>query len=103
MLTGHDDLPTRFTWHTSADLVAGLASDRPGDMVGYATRVALRELGRRAQFLDGPLDLLAISSSSTSRPRVRVTKRAQLESVKTEVNVALALPRISPTVALWGV
>ena len=27
-------------------------------MVGYATRVALRELGRRAQFLDGQLERL---------------------------------------------
>ena len=27
-------------------------------MPGYATRVALRELGRRAQFLDGQLDRL---------------------------------------------
>ena len=31
---------------------------RPGDVVGYATRIALRELGRRAEFLDGQLDRL---------------------------------------------
>jgi transposase len=31
---------------------------RPGDVPGYATRVALRELGRRAQFLDAQLDRL---------------------------------------------
>ena len=43
-----------------AALVAGLASlrPRPGDVVGYATRIALRELGRRAQFLDGQLERL---------------------------------------------
>ena len=43
-----------------AALVAGLAAlrPRPGDVAGYATRVALRELGRRAQFLDGQLDRL---------------------------------------------
>ena len=37
--------------------MAGTASlrPRPGDVVGYATRVALRELGRRAEFLDGQL------------------------------------------------
>ena len=31
---------------------------RPGSTVGYATRIALRELGRRAQFLDGQLERL---------------------------------------------
>jgi len=52
LLTGPDDLRTRFTRHTPAALVAGLASlrPRPGDVAGYAVRVALRELGRRAQF-----------------------------------------------------
>ena len=46
--------------HAPAALVTELASlrPRPGDVVGYATRVALRELGRRAQFLDGQLDRL---------------------------------------------
>jgi transposase len=55
VLTGPDDLRARFTGHTPAALVAGLASlrPRPGSTVGYATRVALRELGRRAEFLDG--------------------------------------------------
>ena len=39
---------------------AGLASlrPRPGDVVGYATRIALRELGRRAEFLDSQLGRL---------------------------------------------
>jgi Transposase IS116/IS110/IS902 family len=43
-----------------AALVAQTAAlrPRPGDVVGYATRVALRELGRRAQFLDGQLGRL---------------------------------------------
>ncbi len=31
---------------------------RPGDVVGYATRIALRELGRRTQFLDQQLERL---------------------------------------------
>ena len=55
VLTGPDDLRERFTGHTPAALVAALASlrPRPGSTVGYATRVALRELGRRAEFLDG--------------------------------------------------
>jgi transposase len=61
VLTGPDDLRARFARHTPAALVAGLASlrPRPGDVVGYATRVALRELGRRAEFLDGQLERLS--------------------------------------------
>ena len=60
LLTGPDDLRARFTRHTPAALVTGLASlrPRPGDVAGYAVRVALRELGRRAQFLDGRLQRL---------------------------------------------
>jgi transposase len=60
VLTGPDDLRARFARHATAALVAGLASlrPRPGDVVGYATRVALCELGRRAQFLHSQLDRL---------------------------------------------
>ena len=60
ILTGPEDLRARFAQHTVAALVAETAAlrPRPGDVVGYATRVALRELGRRAQFLDGQLDRL---------------------------------------------
>ena len=60
VLTGPDDLRTRFAGHTAAALVAGIASlrPRPGDVPGYATRIALRELGRRAEFLDGQLERL---------------------------------------------
>ena len=52
VLTGPDDLWARFTGHTAAALVAELASlrPRPGSTVGYVTRIALRELSRRAQF-----------------------------------------------------
>jgi transposase len=57
VLTGPDDLRVRFAQHTTAKLVTGLAvlRPRPGEVVGYATRVALRELGRRAEFLDDQL------------------------------------------------
>ncbi|HSS92183.1 MAG TPA: IS110 family transposase [Streptosporangiaceae bacterium] len=57
VLTGPDDLRDRFAKHTAAGLVTELASlrPRPGDTVGYATRIALRELGRRATFLGGQL------------------------------------------------
>jgi transposase len=58
--TGPDDVRTRFAQHSSAALVAETASlrPRPGDTVGYATRVALRELGRRAEFLADQIDRL---------------------------------------------
>ncbi|HEV8280060.1 MAG TPA: IS110 family transposase [Streptosporangiaceae bacterium] len=60
VLTGPDDIRVRFTGHTAGGLVAELAAlrPRPGDVVGYATRIALRELGRRAEFLDGQLGRL---------------------------------------------
>ena len=60
VLTGPDDLRARFARHTPAALITGLASlrPRPGDVAGHATRIALRELGRRAQFLDGQLQRL---------------------------------------------
>ena len=53
VLTGPDDLRARFAAHPPAALAAGLASPRPrpgGGAAGHATRVALREPGRRAQF-----------------------------------------------------
>jgi transposase len=57
LVTGPDDLRARFSRHTPADLAAELAAlrPRPGEVVGYATRIALRELGRRAGFLDAQL------------------------------------------------
>jgi transposase len=60
LVTGPDELRARFARHAADDLVAGLASlrPRPGDTVGYATRMALRELGRRTQFLDAQLERL---------------------------------------------
>jgi len=60
IVTGPDDLRARFARHTAAGLVSELAAlrPRPGATVGYATRIALRELGRRAEFLDGQLGRL---------------------------------------------
>src|SRR5215831_11418967 len=57
IITGPDDLRARFARHAPADLVAELAAlrPRPGSMVRYHTLLSLRELGRRAQFLDGQL------------------------------------------------
>jgi len=55
ILTGPDDLRARFARHSAPALVTAIAAlrPRPGDIPGYATRVALRELGQRAVFLDG--------------------------------------------------
>ncbi len=60
VLTGPDDLRARFTRQSPAALVAGIARlrPRPGDVVGYAVRIALRELGRRAEFPGGQLECL---------------------------------------------
>jgi transposase len=60
ILTGPDDLRARFSQHTPAGLVAELAvlRPRPGAVVSYATRIALRELGRRAHFPGGQLERL---------------------------------------------
>jgi transposase len=60
ILTGPDDIRARFTSHTPAGLVAGLAvlRPRPGSIVRYHTLLSLRELGRRAEFLDGQLSRL---------------------------------------------
>jgi transposase len=60
VLTGPDDIRARFAKHTAAGLVAELAAlrPRPGAVVGYATRIALRELGRRAEFPGGQLERL---------------------------------------------
>jgi transposase len=76
IVTGPGELRARFARHTAARLVAGLAALRPrpgGDVPGYATRVALRELGRRAQFLDaqaGRLDELIIPLVTGRAPRL---------------------------------
>jgi transposase len=60
ILTGPDDLRARFAAHTAVELTAEIASLRPhpGEVVGYSTRFALRELGRRVEFLDTQLDRL---------------------------------------------
>jgi transposase len=60
IVTGPEDLRARFAGHATADLVTDLASlrPRPGAVVGYHTRIALRELGRRAEFLDSQIACL---------------------------------------------
>ncbi len=60
IVTGPGDLRTRFARHTVTALVSELAAlrPRPGGAVSYATRIALRELGRRAEFPGGQLERL---------------------------------------------
>ncbi len=63
----------RFARHTAAQLAAGLAAlrPRPGKVPGYATRAALRELGRRARFPDaqtGQLDELIVPLVTARAP-----------------------------------
>jgi transposase len=60
VVTGPDDLRARFERHSTDALAADLAGlrPRPGDTVGYATRIALGELGRRAEFLAAQIDYL---------------------------------------------
>ena len=60
IVTGPEDLRARFAAHATANLVTDLASlrPRPGAVVGYHTRIALRELGRRAEFLDSQIACL---------------------------------------------
>jgi transposase len=60
IVTGPEELRARFARRSPAQLIAAIAAlrPRPGDVPGYATRVALRELGRRARFLDSQLDRL---------------------------------------------
>jgi transposase len=60
VVTGPDDLRSRFQQHATDALAAELAAlrPRPGDVVGYATRIALRELGRRAEYLADQIDYL---------------------------------------------
>jgi transposase len=58
--TAPDDLRARFAGHGTILLVTEAAGLRPrgGDTVGYTTRVALRELGRRAVYLADEIDRL---------------------------------------------
>ena len=60
ILTGPDDLRARFARLSAAALAEAIAAlrPRPGDAAEYAVRVALRELGRRVEFLNGQLERL---------------------------------------------
>jgi transposase len=59
-VTGPDDIRGQFTGQGPAELAGELAAlrPRPGSMVCYHTLLSLRELGRRAQYLDDQLERL---------------------------------------------
>ncbi len=60
ILTGPDELRARFAGKRAAALAEAVAAlrPRPGDAAGYAVRIALRELGRRVEFLDAQIERL---------------------------------------------
>jgi transposase len=60
ILTGADELRSRFAGKRAAALAEAIAAlrPRPGDAADYAVRIALRELGRRAEFLDAQIERL---------------------------------------------
>jgi transposase len=89
VVTGPDDLRARFEHHSTNALAAELAAlrPRPGDVVGYATRVALRELGRRAEFLAAQIDYL----DGLLLPLVELQAPSLLEMYGAGPNVAALL------------
>jgi transposase len=58
--TAPDDIRARFAKHSTIALIADMAALRPrsGDAVSYCTKMSLRELGRRCEFLDEQIDRL---------------------------------------------
>lgn len=60
VLTGPDDLRTQLAGLGAPEFVAMTAALRPrqGEVVGYATRMAVRELGRRVEFLNDQIERL---------------------------------------------
>jgi transposase len=60
ILTGPDELRARFAGLRAAALAEAVAAlrPRPGDAADYSLRIALRELGRRVEFLDAQVERL---------------------------------------------
>lgn len=60
MSTAPDDVRARFAHHSVISLFSETAAmrPRPGEPVGFAIRVALRELGQRAGYLEDQIDRL---------------------------------------------
>jgi len=60
ILTGPDELRARFAGQRAGGLAEAVAAlrPRPGDAADYSLRVALRELGRRVEFLNAQIQRL---------------------------------------------
>jgi len=60
ILTGPDELRARFAGKRAAALAEAIAAlrPRPGDAADYSLRTALRELGRRVEFLEAQIERL---------------------------------------------
>jgi transposase len=60
VLTAPDVIRVRFAHHSTVSLITEAAAmrPRPGEVVDYTTRVALRELGRRAAYLAEEIERL---------------------------------------------
>jgi transposase len=60
IMTGPEKLRARFVRRSPAQLMEAIAAlrPRPGDAADYSLRVALRELGRRVEFLDAQIQRL---------------------------------------------
>ena len=73
ILTGPDELRARFAGLRAAALAEAVAAlrPRPGNAAEYSVRIALRELGRRVEFLDdqiGRLDDLIVPLVTARAP-----------------------------------
>ena len=89
VVTGPDDIRARFEHRSTKALPAELAALRPrtGDVVGYSTRVALRELGRRAEYLAEQIQYL----DGLLLPLVKMRAPSLLEMYGTGPHVAAIL------------
>ena len=107
ILTGPDDVRARFAHQTPAGLVAGLAAlrPRPGSMVRYHTLLSLRELGRRAQFLDAQLarlDELIVPLVTARAPRLLQLYGVGSDTAATLLIAAGDHPRRLRSEAAWA-
>ena len=107
ILTGPDDVRARFAHQTPAGLVAELAAlrPRPGSMVRYHTLLSLRELGRRAQFLDAQLarlDELIVPLVTARAPRLLQLYGVGCDTAATLLIAAGDHPRRLRSEAAWA-
>ena len=106
IVTGPEDLRARFAAHATADLVTDLAAlrPRPGAVIGCHTRIALRELGRRAEFPGSQiisLDALIVPLASGHAPRPARPARRRLRHGRLAADRRRGPPRAAALRSLW--